>query len=240
MNSVEVVFSPALLQYYTVENKIVVVIDILRATSSICVAFQHGALRILPVETVNECSAFRNQDFLCAAERDGQVVEGFDIGNSPFSYMGDHINGKSIVLTTTNGTIAIHMARNAYQVVIGSFLNLSYLCNWLRNQNRDVILLCAGWKNKFNLEDTLFAGAVVAALRNDFNINCDSAIVAEDLYALAAADLYKYVQKSSHSHRFEDLGIKEDVAYCMQTDIMEVIPVLEGDYLVKLKAKIPA
>ena len=140
------------------------------------------------------------------------------------------------MLTTTNGTKALHMAReSAYQVVIGSFLNLTSLSNWLKSQDKNVLLLCAGWKDKFNLEDTLFAGAVVNLLRKDFIHFDDSCVAAEDMYLLAKNDLRTYLYKSSHSHRLEQLNIEADVQFCLKTDICDAIPVLEGERLVLLK-----
>jgi 2-phosphosulfolactate phosphatase len=232
---IEVCLTPALLHLYDISDSIVVVIDILRATSSMVYGIDNGASAIIPVAHVEDCLAYADKGFLLAAERDGSVVEGYDFGNSPFSYVTEKIAGKTVVLTTTNGTKALHMARErAYQVVIGSFLNLQVLCDWLKVQNRSVLLLCAGWKDQFNLEDTLFAGAVVTALRKDFTHFDDSSVAAEDLYQLAKDDLRNYIHKSSHSHRLAKLNIEEDVVFCLQLDICKAIPVLVGDALVPL------
>lgn len=232
---IEVCLTPALLHLYDISDSIVVVIDILRATSSMVYGIDNGASAIIPVAHVEDCLAYADQGFLLAAERDGSVVEGYDFGNSPFSYVTEKIAGKTVVLTTTNGTKALHMARErAHQVVIGSFLNLQVLCDWLKVQNKSVLLLCAGWKDQFNLEDTLFAGAVVTALRKDFTHFDDSSVAAEDLYQLAKDDLRNYIHKSSHSHRLAKLNIEEDVVFCLQLDICKAIPVLVGDALVPL------
>ncbi len=234
--SIEVCLTPALLNLYDTKNSIVVVIDVLRATSSIVYGIDNGATAIIPVAQVDDCLAYTTRGFLLAAERNGEVVEGYDFGNSPFSYVTEKISGKTVVLTTTNGTKALHMAREqAHQVVIGSFLNLKSLCDWLREQERDVLLLCAGWKDNFNLEDTLFAGAVVSELRKDFTHFDDSCVAAEDLYLLAKDDLRGYLHKSSHSHRLAQLNIEEDVKFCLQLNICQAIPVLVGDELVLLK-----
>ena len=227
--------TPALLHLYDTRDSIVVVIDILRATSSIVYGIDNGASAIIPVANVEDCLQYSDRGYLLAAERNGEVVHGYDFGNSPFSYSADKVAGKTVVLTTTNGTKALHMAREtAYQVVLGSFLNLKALCNWLKEQNKSVLLLCAGWKDAFNLEDTLFAGAVVSDLRKDFDHFDDSSIAAEDLYQLAKADLRKYLHKSSHSHRLAALNIEEDVKFCLQLDVCNAIPVLVGDSLVPL------
>src|ERR1700733_11782614 len=184
-NDLHVCLTPALLSLYDVEEYIVVIVDIFRATSSICYGIENGAEAIIPVSEVEECAAYREKglNYLLAAERNGEVVSGFDFGNSPFSYTKEKVAGKIVVLTTTNGTQALHLSRAAKRVVIGSFLNLTSLCNWLKTQNDNILLVCAGWKNNFNLEDTLFAGAVIEQLK-DGNFKPDDA-------AIAAADLYQ-------------------------------------------------
>lgn len=235
MPKIEVCLTPALLDLYTIENSIVVVIDILRATSSITYGIENGAKGIIPVMNVEDCLNFADKGYLLAAERNGEVVEGYDFGNSPFSYTAEKVAGKTIVLTTTNGTKAMHLAQErAHQVIVGSFLNLSSVCDYLKKENKDVLLLCAGWKDNFNLEDTLFAGAVVEQLQNDFTVGDDSSVAALDMYQLAKGDLRKYLKKSSHSHRLMKLNIEEDVKFCLRVDVCTTIPVLEGEKLVAL------
>lgn len=233
--TIEVCLTPALLNLYEIKDSIVVVIDILRATSSITYGIDNGAAAIIPVEHVEDCLNYKDKGYLLAAERNGEVVGGYDFGNSPFSYTSEKVMGKTIVLTTTNGTKAMRMAQErAHQVVVGSFLNLTSLCDWLKEQDKDVLLLCAGWKDKFNLEDTLFAGAVVNVLRQDFVHFDDSCVAAEDMYLLAKNDLRRYLHKSSHSHRLEQLNIEEDVQFCLKVDLCKAIPVLQGIQLVAL------
>jgi 2-phosphosulfolactate phosphatase len=232
--NLEVCLSPALLQLYDFRQSIVVVIDIFRATSSICYGIENGAEAIIPVATVEACESYRSSGFLLAAERNGEVVEGFDFGNSPFSYGKDKVNGKTIVLTTTNGTHAINLARGAEKIVTGSFLNLSVLTGWLKTQPEDVLLLCSGWKDKVNLEDTLFAGSVVNRLADEGYRTDDSAIAAQDMYRMAENDLNCYVKKSSHSERLKKLGIEEDITFCLSVDIASSIPILDGDRLVRM------
>jgi len=232
---IEVCLTPALIDLYNIEQSIVVVIDILRATSSITYGIDNGAEAIIPVANVEDCLNYSDQGFLLAAERNGEVVKGYDFGNSPFSYTKEKVAGKTIVLTTTNGTKALHLAnKRAFQVVIGSFLNLDALCDYLNSQNKNVLLLCAGWKDQFNLEDTLFAGAVVNHLRKNFEHFDDSSVAAEDLYLLSKDDLRQYLRKSSHSHRLAELNIEEDVVFCLQLNVCKAIPVLEGDRLIPL------
>lgn len=236
-NDLHVCLTPSLLPLYSVEEYIVVIVDIFRATTSICYGIENGAEAIIPVAEVDECLAYRDKetDYLLAAERNGEVVEGFDFGNSPFSYTQEKVAGKTIVLTTTNGTYALHMSRHAKKVVIGSFLNLTALCNWLKMQNENILLVCAGWKHNFNLEDTLFSGAVVEQLKTGNYKTDDSAIAANDLYQLGKDNLNDYLAKTSHSERLKKLGIEADIAFCLNVDITTAIPVLDGERLVKMQ-----
>jgi 2-phosphosulfolactate phosphatase len=234
-NKLEVVLSPALLPLYHASDKTVVIIDILRATSSMCVAFQTGVQKILPVSTPEECKLFKDFDFLCAAERNAEKLPGFDMGNSPFEFQNPLIKDRSIAFTTTNGTKAIKAAKEqgAALIAIGSFLNLDALTNWLIKQNKPILLVCAGWKDKFNLEDTLFAGAVVNAVQNHFEIDCDSALAAGLLYQSNKANLESLVRQSSHAKRFKLIDVKQDdVQFCLQHNTMNLVPIMQGEYIV--------
>jgi 2-phosphosulfolactate phosphatase len=235
---IDACFSPHLYPVYKDEESIVVIIDIFRATSAICVAFYHGAEKLIPVASVEEAMAYKKEGLLAGAERDAIKVEGFDFGNSPYDYMGDHVKGQTIALTTTNGTQAIDAARNAYKVVVGSFLNIDVLCQWLSQQNRNILLLCSGWKNKFNLEDALYAGAVtdkLVTLSDNFKLG-DGCLALKYLYAQAKNEPIKFLAHASHKERLARLGLKKDIRLCLTPNAYPVIPVLEGKYLVKLKA----
>jgi 2-phosphosulfolactate phosphatase len=199
-----------------------------------CYGLANGAEAIIPVASVEACRSYADTDYLLAAERNGEVLAGFDFGNSPFSYTAEKVAGKTIVLTTTNGTHAINESREAKKVVIGSFLNLGALSTWLKTQPHDVLLLCAGWKNKVNLEDSLFAGALAYHLKDESCKLDDAAILVADLYDLAQGDLKEFMKKTSHSERLKELNIEADIAFCLQTDVVDTIPVLDGDRLVNL------
>lgn len=233
-NDLSVCLTPVLIPLYDVENSIVVIIDIFRATSSICYGIENGAKAIIPVSEVEECEAYREHGHLLAAERNGEVVMGFDFGNSPFSYTKEKVAGKTVVLTTTNGTQALHLSRKAKKIVIGSFLNLTSLCNWLKTQNENILLVCAGWKNNFNLEDTLFAGAVANQLWETGLKPDDAAIAAYDLFQVGKGDISQYLKKTSHGERLKKLGIEKDIEFCLQVDLTTAIPLLDGDRLVKM------
>jgi 2-phosphosulfolactate phosphatase len=230
-------FSPYLYPVYRDDDSIVVIIDIFRATSAICTAFEHGAEKIIPVASIEEAWKWKKKGFLVGAERDAITVDGFDFGNSPFSYMDDAVKGKTIVLTTTNGTQAIEAARDAYMVVIGSFLNITALCKWLYGENRNILLLCSGWKNKFNLEDALFAGAMTETLTNlseDYKLG-DACLALKYLYQQARVEPHKFLSKASHKERLARLNLKKDIKYCLTPDQTKVIPVLKDGALMKLE-----
>ncbi len=238
--TIEVCFSPALINFFDCTDSIVVVIDVLRATSSICVAFAHGAECIIPLATIEESLAYQKKGYLAAGERNGEMIKGFDMGNSPFSFMEERIKGSKIAITTTNGTQAIKSISNANKIVIGSFLNLNPLCNWLSDQHQNVVLLCSGFKNKFNLEDTLCAGAIVHKLKpsNRLTIDCDSALASEYLYLKAKDDLYEFLKNSSHRKRLKRLHIESDIKYCLTPNQCNVVPILKDGVLYNFKEAI--
>lgn len=221
--------SPALLHLYNVKNTIVVVIDVLRATSTIATALYNGAKEIIPVESVERCIQLGTQiECITAGERDGQIAPGLQYGNSSFEYPKEFIGGKTLVLTTTNGTKLLHMAvaKGATEIVTGSFLNLFAVCNHLKSANKNVILGCAAWKDKPNIEDTLFAGAVVVAVKEYFEINCDASHLAENIYNLAKEDMYEFMKKNdaSHYHRLTGFGLESDLRHCFTIDTANVLP----------------
>ncbi|MBK7816879.1 MAG: 2-phosphosulfolactate phosphatase [Sphingobacteriaceae bacterium] len=237
MPEVEVCFSPNVYPLFHKDDAIVVVIDVLRATSAITTAFYNGVAQMIPVATVEEALEYKKKGFIVAAERNGEVVPGFDLGNSPFGYMSKKVAGKTIAITTTNGTQAIKAAEKAKRILIGSFLNLDVMIDYLRAEKKDVLLLCAGWKNKFNLEDTLYAGAIADALisKYEFTTSCDSAIAAGQLYNLAKHDLYEFLSRSSHRNRLSKLNLDRDIKYCLTPNQCPVIPVMEKGSLTKLQ-----
>jgi 2-phosphosulfolactate phosphatase len=231
--------SPALVHLYDVSNSIVVIIDVLRATSTIATALYNGAKSVIPVESVSRCIELGRQiDGVTAGERDGKIAEGLENGNSPFEYSAEFIKGKTLVLTTTNGTRLLHMAleKGAKEIVTGSFSNLSAVCDHLVAMNRNVILGCAAWKDRVNMEDTLFAGAVISRIRNQFHVNCDSSHMAEAMYEKGKKDLFAFIKKNhaSHYHRLMNFGLEKDIRYCFTVDQANVLPIYsEGKLVVK-------
>jgi 2-phosphosulfolactate phosphatase len=235
-NHIEVCFSPALYSLYHTTESIVVVVDILRASSAICAAFMNGVKHIIPVGTIDEARQYKQQGFLVAAERDGLVLDFADFGNSPFNFTAEAVGNQVIVYSTTNGTNAIHLASSCHRVVVGSYLNLSALGQWLSSQKRDVVILCAGWKNRFSLEDSVFAGALAADLieRGTHSTICDSAHCALDLWMVAKNNLNQYILKAAQKARLAKHNLDDVIDYCHTADQTSIIPTLEGDFLIPL------
>jgi len=234
MKQLDVCLSPDLIELYDLTGKVVVVIDIFRATSCMTTGIAHGVQSIKPVATLAECKDLQNQGYIAAAERGGKMVEGFDLGNSPYSYMDPGMEDARIAMTTTNGTLAITKSMDARQVLIGSFLNLTTLVKYLKRQPHSILLLCAGWKGKVNMEDSLFAGAVVKALKDNCDMECDAPKVALTLYERGKSDLENFVKGTSHYERMKRLKLERDAAFCLKIDEYKVIPVLKGDRLIKM------
>lgn len=231
--SLEVCLSPALLHLYDVKNSIVVIIDVLRATSTICTALYNGATKVIPVASVEECvNIGRQLGAITAGERDGRIADGLLHGNSPFEYSRDFIEDKTLVLTTTNGTRLLHMAKDAIQIITGSFPNISAVCDYLVAQQQPVILGCAAWKDRVNMEDTLFAGAVVNRIRDHFDVGCDAAIGAETMYNTAKGDIYTYMEQASHYKRLASYGLEKDIRYCLTPDGANVLPLFRNGELI--------
>lgn len=230
--------SPALLNLYDVTNSTVVIIDVLRATSTIATALYNGARCIIPVDTVSRCIEIGRQiDGITAGERDGQIAEGLAYGNSPFEYPREFVQGRTLVLTTTNGTRLLHMAleKGAGEIITGSFPNLSAVCDHLVASGKKVILGCAAWKDRVNIEDTLFAGAVIDRIGKHFSINCDSSHMAQTLFEKGKKDLFGFMKKNeaSHYHRLMKFGLEKDIRYCLTNDGANVLPLYgEGKLVV--------
>ena len=228
--------SPALLHLYDLSSSVVVIIDVFRATSTIASALYNGAKCVIPVDSVPKAIEIsKNIGGIAAGERDGMIAEGLQHGNSPLEYTRDFIEGKTLILTTTNGTRLLHMAldNNADTIVSGSFPNLSSVCDFLLQEKKNVVLGCAGWKDRFNLEDTLFAGAVIQRVKKQFTIHCDSSLMAETIYDKNKKDLVGFAPSLTHYHRLvERFGLIEDIKFCLTPDVANVLPAYSDGKLV--------
>ncbi|MEX2233271.1 MAG: 2-phosphosulfolactate phosphatase [Cyclobacteriaceae bacterium] len=233
--SIDVCLSPDMMHLYEVQDQTVVVVDILRATSCMTTALAHNIHSITPFAHLPECLALKADGYITAGERDGKKVDGFDMGNSPFEYMDPLLKGKKIAFTTTNGTQAIAKSVGARDIIIASFLNLSAVVNYLRTVPNNILIVCSGWKGKVNLEDTVFAGALVENLKNDFDHACDAPVIAQRLYIEARDDLKEFLKDSSHIKRLQRLNIQKDIEFCLTEDQYHVVPVMRGNRFIVIK-----
>lgn len=232
--NLETCFSPALFEAENHTGSIAVIIDVLRASSAICTAFANGASAIIPVAEAEEARQYKSKGYLVAAERDGYTLDFADFGNSPFNFTKEKVESKTIAYSTTNGTSLINLAQTSHTTVVGSFLNIGALAKWLVNQERDVILICAGWKNRFNLEDTVCAGAIASLIMKSdiFMTKCDSTVAAMDLWNLASPDIAGYIDKAAQRSRLRDKKLDDCIGFCLTPDFTDKIPVMKNGILV--------
>ncbi len=237
MNNVEICLAPKLIDNYRLDNKIIVIVDILRATTIITTLFENGLAKLIPVKSLEEAESYKKQGFLVAAERNGKKVNFADFGNSPFEFTSDKIKDKTLVYSTTNGTNTINLVKSADQVIIASFLNLSTVVNYLVNRKTNVLILCSGWMQDYCAEDFLFAGALSEKLISSrkFSFNSDQVQSALDLWKEANKNLEEYIKKLFQYKRLIRFGFKEIVAYCFRFDLSEALPILKEGYIVDLK-----
>ena len=228
--NIDVCFSPSMIDFFDLSCKRVVVIDVFRATSAMCVFLNNGGDRVFSLSKVEDAFKMKQnintESFLFAAERNGSIVSGFDLGNSPLLYDGKNFDGISLAITTTNGTHAIEKAKNAGRgMILASFLNVSAVVDYINNvDNSDVLIVCSGWKGRFCIEDTLLAGCLSHKLleNQEFYSNSDSVLMSSNLYDLSKNNLHNFLLKSSYRQRMQ---LDEDVNYCLQVDIMHCVPI---------------
>jgi len=229
--NINVCFSPLLYSSYIGENEnntIVIVADVFRATTSMCAALKNGAKSIIPVRTVEEAFDYKQQGYLVGGERNMEVLKFGDFGNSPSDYSEKLVKGHEVVISTTNGTRAIDEASNCYCLIIGSFSNLSAIAEYCISQQKDVLVLCAGWKDTFNMEDTLFGGAMVEKLAEaGFNASFDASQIALSMWKEAKPDVMKYLERSEHIKRLAKYNLLEVARFCVTPDTANVLPVYD-------------
>lgn len=231
-NYIEVFFSANSFQEDELRNKTVVVIDVLRATSTIVTAMMNGAKGVIPVEDMGEASRISqsvdSDNYLLCGEKDGVKIEGYDLGNSPREYTRDSVENKTLIFNTTNGTKAIKKSLGSSTIYIASFLNLDAIVEALKSENNDIVLVCAGWKGRLALEDMLLAGNIIFNL-TDGNLSehaDDGAKVAFGLFEKYGDDIQSVIFQSNHAQRLIKVVGEGDLEYCCQTNICNLLPVL--------------
>ena len=235
--SIEVCYSPDLFPLYENKEAVVVVVDILRATSSICTAFENGAHAIIPVKTRREAMNAKENGSIVAAERNGLILDFADFGNSPSNFTKENVLGKEIVYSTTNGTKTVQMAEECKAVAIGSFCNFTVLLQWLIAQKSPITILCAGWKGKYNIEDSVFAGALTDALlaTQQYTTMCDSAIAAVDMWNTHKHNLRALINKCAQHERLRSNNLDDCIDYCLTFDTCSKVPVYVAGKIVPAK-----
>ena len=232
MKKIDVCLTPELIHLYDIKSRVVVVVDVLRATTSMVTALANGVRRVRAYADLKACRIMKRSGYVIAGEREGKKVEDFDLGNSPLNYLDDAYLGEQLAITTTNGTLAIDKSRHAHEVIIGALVNLEAVVNYLKSQEKDVLIFCAGWKGKVNMEDTLFAGAVVDAMGDSFEPECDAAHISKLIYNNAKDDIFSYLENASHVKRLNGFNIEKDIKFCLSLNKYDIIPELIGEDLV--------
>jgi len=224
----------------TLRDQTVVVIDVLRAGSTITTALANGAKEIIPVNTVERAVKLSGSLFgdhiLRGGERQGKMIEGFDLGNSPLEYTAELVRGKGIIYSTTNGSRAIEKARYAGDVVVGGFVNLSAMRNYLMRMEKDFVVLCSGNSGKFSMEDSVCAGMLLHLLHGETQNSLtmtDSALAARSLYKEFGRSIPKMVRSTEHGAYLASIGLANDLEYCAEVDALDALPHMVGN-VVKL------
>jgi len=242
MKKINVCLSPALFTYYAEKDTTIVMIDAVRASASICTAFENDVQFIVPVSEVNDALMYKARGYKIAGERNGKKLKGFDFGNSPFNFTEENIKGEKLAFTTTNGTQVINLVKNSglkrIDLLIGSFINISALSEYLIKQEKNILLLCSGWKNTLNIEDTLFAGRLAHLLlkKQEFEIP-EATNLALNIYKNSGNSFFDFVINNSPRLKSKLEFLEKDIRYCLTEDITEEIPFLKGDKLLSIDEK---
>ncbi len=232
LEKLDVFFSLNSFNESELRDKTSVVIDVLRASTSIVTALMNGANAVIPVADMGEASKIamnvNSEKYLLCGEKDGVKIDGYDLGNSPLEYTRKVVEGKKLIFNTTNGTKAIKKTFGSSNVCVASFLNVSAIVEYLKSQNKEIILVCAGWKGRLAFEDILLAGNIIHKLSggNIPDKSRDGVRVAFSLFEAYGDDLYSAILKTNHAERLKLLSDPDDIEYCCQTDITDVVPYL--------------
>ena len=232
MNNLETLFIPEEIKNIELAGKLVVVIDVLRASSTIVTALANGCRGFIPIlspeQAEEKAQQFEKERVLLGGEREGKKIEGFDLGNSPREYKREVVKDKTIIFSTTNGVKTLEMVKNAHRIIIGSFLNLQAVCNYCINYKGDILIICSGREGKYSLEDAACAGMLIDSLKNAFSDTCqesDANLTAQLLYKKFGNNILEILQKSQHGRYLESIGLGEDLKFCSQLDFFHIVPI---------------
>jgi len=233
----DVLFSPVQADELFFTGKTTVVIDVLRASSTIITALSNGAKEVVPVGTVEFAVKVSGGIFggqtLLGGERNTKKIEGFALGNSPSEYTKEIVSGKSIVFYSTNGSRAIVKAKYSTNLFVCSFNNLKTVAKHIKMLNQDVIILCAGNNNLFSLEDSVCAGMLVSELiaGNKTIELTDASTGALTLFKSFGKNIFKMLSETDHGQLLINNGFEVDLKACAELDSTDVIPFYSGNVL---------
>jgi len=241
MNNLETLFIPEEIKNTELAGKLVVIIDVLRASSTIVTALANGGRGFIPIlspdQAKKKAQQFKKERVLLGGEREGTKIEGFDLGNSPREYKREAVKDRTIIFSTTNGVKALEMVKDAYRVIIGSFLNLQAVCNYCTNYQGDILIICAGKEGRFSLEDAACAGMIINSLRDVFpggHQEVDANLTARLLYKKFGNNILEILRKSQHGRYLESIGLGEDLKFCSQLDFFHIVPIFR-DGIISIK-----
>ncbi|MGM0545582.1 MAG: 2-phosphosulfolactate phosphatase [Bacteroidota bacterium] len=243
MTNIDVFSSAHSFKEEDVRDKTVVIIDVLRASSTMITALENGAKGVIAVGDMDDASKISHnldaKSFLMSGEKDGVTIEGYDLGNSPLEHTGEVVKGKTIILNTTNGTKAIKRCSLAEQIIVGSFLNLNAIVDYLKEHGNEVLLVCAGWRGRLSLEDMLCAGNIIYELcGGELTAEArDGAKVAFGLYEKFGDDIENSIKSSNYAVRLKDIVSEDDLLYCCQRSITQILPALNEGIISDINGK---
>ncbi len=221
-------------QHADLGGRVAVVIDVLRASSTIVAALAAGANRVAPVETVAECRELarrlRRSGVVLGGERNALRIPGYDLGNSPLEYTPEAVSERTVVLTTTNGTQAVARAIEADSIVIASLNNAAAVVAWLVRRNQDVTVICSGTEGRISLDDLYCGGMLISRLFEPHFVGDigDGARMAMEWFVANAEAADSVIRSCYHGRRLIDQGFGDDVGYCAEVDTIDIVPVWDG------------
>ncbi|MFH5832345.1 2-phosphosulfolactate phosphatase [Halalkalibaculum sp. DA3122] len=243
INSIDICVSALAFQEEELRDKVTVVIDVLRASSTIVTALNNGAKGVIPVQDMDAAGKISinldSPNFLLCGEKDGKKVEGYDLGNSPFEYTEEAVRDKTIIFKTSNGTKALKRSTMAREILVGSFLNLESILRRLREVEQEIVLVCAGWKGRLALEDLLCAGNIIHELSGGELTEeaSDGTKVAFGLYEKFGNDIEQTLRKSNHAKRLDEITQNDDIGFCSRLNAMDILPTLKEGIITDANGK---
>ena len=213
------------------KDKVAVVIDVLRATSTIITALYNGCKEVIPADEIEEAvrlaKNYEKNTFILGGERNAEKIEGFHLSNSPCEYSRDQVENKTVLITTTNGTRAIKRAAYAKEVLLASFINITAICDYLEALGQDIAIACAGTEGRFSADDVLAAGALIYGLhKKNIPIELDDlGLTAKFMYEHSMDDLHGVLSQTTHYSLLKDMGLQRDLDDCLRLDTAPIVPI---------------